>query len=74
MWCYNNACIHYDPEHFVHGTECVFSKFIQDEYGDTALIQACRRGQVETVRVLLDHGVNVDYQNKARKDLNSTLA
>ena len=36
----------------------------QDEYGDTPLIAACRRGHVETARILLDHGANVDHQNK----------
>ena len=46
-----------------HGTQCVFSKFMQDEDGNTALIQACRRGHVETARVLLNHGTNVDHQN-----------
>ena len=43
----------------------VFSKFMQDKYGDTALIQACRHGDVETAMVLLDHGANVDHQNEA---------
>ena len=57
------VCIHYDLEHFVHGTQCMLSKLIQDKDGDTALIQACRHGHVETARVLLDHGANVDHQN-----------
>ena len=57
------VCIHYDLEHFVHGTQCMFSKLVQDESGTTALIQACERGHVETARVLLDHGANVDHQN-----------
>ena len=48
---------------FVHETQCVFSKHMQDEDGNTALIQACRYGHVETARVLLDHGANVDHQN-----------
>jgi ankyrin repeat protein len=46
--------------------KCVFSKLIQDMYGNTPLINACRRGHVETARVLLDHGANVDYQNKVK--------
>ena len=57
------VCIHYDLEHLVHGTQCMFSKLVQDEDGDTALIQACQYGHVETARVLLDHGANVDHQN-----------
>ena len=32
------VCIHYDLEHFVHGTQCMFSKLMQDEDGNTALI------------------------------------
>ena len=63
------TCVY--QEHFVHGT---LSKLMQNkDAGDTALIQACQCGQVGTARVLLDHGANVDYQNKARKHLNSTL-
>ena len=41
----------------------MFTKLMQDEKGNTALIKACRRGHVETARVLLDHGANVDHQN-----------
>ena len=48
----------------MHGTQCVFSKLMQDEDGDTALIKACRHGDVETARVLLDRGANVDQQNE----------
>ena len=55
--------LHYDLEHFVHGTQCVFSKFMQDIIGNTALIKACRYGHVETAKVLLDHGANVEHQN-----------
>ena len=47
----------------MHGTQCMFSKLVQDEDGDTALIQACQYGHVETARVLLDHGANFDHQN-----------
>ena len=47
----------------MHGTQCVFTKLVQDENGDTALIQTCWNGHVETARVLLDHGANVDHQN-----------
>jgi ankyrin repeat protein len=45
----------------LHVTQYVF---VQDEIGDTALINACQGGHIETARVLLDHGANVDYQNK----------
>ena len=44
----------------------MFTKLIQDEDGDTFLIKACQRGHVETARVLLDHGANVDHQNNVR--------
>ena len=47
----------------MHGTQCMFTKLMQDKYGYTALVVACRRGHVETARVLLDHGANVDHQN-----------
>ena len=36
---------------------------MQDESGDTPLIQSCRRGHVETARVLVEHRANVDQQN-----------
>jgi ankyrin repeat protein len=50
--------------YILHVTQCVFSKLMQDEDGNTALIMACQRGHVETARVLLDHGAATDYQNK----------
>jgi ankyrin repeat protein len=50
----------------VHATQCVFSKLMQDVYGNTALINACQHGHVETARVLLDHGAVTDYQNKVK--------
>ena len=48
----------------MHGTQCVFSKLMQDKNGDTALIEAREGGYVETSRVLLDHGAIVDHHNK----------
>ena len=36
---------------------------MQDEDGDTPLIKVCRGGHVETARVLVEHGANVDQQN-----------
>ena len=36
---------------------------MQDEYGNTALIEACYGGHFETARILLDRGANVDQQN-----------
>ena len=36
---------------------------MQDKDGSIALIKACEDGYVETARVLLDHGANVDQQN-----------
>ena len=59
----SHMCIHYDLEHFVHVTQCVFSKLMQDEDGDTPLIRACQRGHVETARVLVEHRANVDQQS-----------
>ena len=47
----------------MHVTQCVFSKLMQDRDGNTSLIMACRRGHVETARVLLKHRANVDQQN-----------
>ena len=47
----------------MHGTQCVFSKLMQDNDGNIALIQACRCGHVETARILLDYGTNIDHQN-----------
>ena len=47
----------------MHVTQYVFSKLMQDGGGNTSLITACRHGHVETARILLKHGVNVDQQN-----------
>ena len=44
------------------GTQCVFSKLMQDNVGNTALIEACEGGHVETARMLLDYGTNIDHQ------------
>jgi ankyrin repeat protein len=44
----------------------MFSKLIQSNNGNTALIEACERGHVETARVLLDHGAATDYRNKVK--------
>ena len=38
----------------------------QDEYGNTALSVACQEGHAETVRMLLEKGANIDYQDKVR--------
>ena len=51
------------PLYFVHVTQCVFSKLMQDEDGNTPLIRACLGGHVETARVLVEHRANVDQQN-----------
>ena len=37
---------------------------MQDKLGETALITAAGRGHTSTCRVLLDHGANIDLQNK----------
>ena len=43
--------------------QCVFSKFMQSKYGNTALIEACLLGYVEIARALLEHRASVDKQN-----------
>ena len=53
----------------MHGTPCVFTKLMQDEKYNTALIVACRGGYVETARVLLDHRANVDQNNVSSKNI-----
>ena len=40
---------------------------MQDDNGNTALMRACQLGHVETARVLLDHGANMDYQNNVSR-------
>ena len=47
-------------------------KLIQDGDSNTALIEACQLGDVERATVQLDHGANVNYQNKVREHLSST--
>ena len=37
---------------------------VQDAMGYSALIAACLGEFVDVVRVLLEHGANVDYQDK----------
>ena len=38
--------------------------WIQDKLGDTALIEACDGGHVDTAALLIDYGARVDYKNK----------
>ena len=40
--------------------------FMQDEYGDTALMGACKQGHVTIAALLIEKGATVDYQNKVR--------
>ena len=40
---------------------------MQGNTGNRALIRACLIGDIEAARILLDHGANVDYQNKVIK-------
>ena len=54
---------------FVHtcSLACVvLSQLMQDEFGDTALIAASAHGQITTAALLLDHGADVNKQNKVR--------
>ena len=37
---------------------------IQTKFGDTALIRAATEGHLETVRALIDAGVDVNHPNK----------
>ena len=39
---------------------------MQDENGETALIQACDKGHVNITTELLQHGAVVNYQDKVR--------
>ena len=42
----------------------VLSQLMQDEFGDTALIAAVDQGHITTAALLLDHGADVNKQNK----------
>ena len=39
---------------------------MQDEFGESPLIQASYHGHVATCRLLIERGATVDYQNKVR--------
>ena len=39
---------------------------MQNEFGDTALMAASKRGHIECATVLLEHRANANYQNKVR--------
>ena len=41
----------------------------QSSLSDTPLWGACRGGNIDTIKVLLDHGGNVDSQNKVHAEL-----
>ena len=55
----------------MHWTQCVLN-IVQDDDGNTALIEASQNGHAETARVLLDHGANVHYQNRVRNSTHNT--
>ena len=42
------------------------SQLMQDEFGETALIAASHQGHLSTAALLLDHGADVNKQNKVR--------
>ena len=42
------------------------SQLMQDEFGETALIAASQEGHLTTAALLLDHGADVNKQNKVR--------
>ena len=39
---------------------------MQDDFGESPLIATARFGHTSTCEVLLDHGANIDFQNKVR--------
>ena len=44
----------------------VLPQLMQNELGDTALIAAVNQGHLSTAALLLDHGADVNKQNKVR--------
>ena len=47
-------------------TYVVLSQLMQNEFGNTALIAAVEQGHISTAALLLDHGADVNKQNKVR--------
>ena len=43
---------------------CILLLFTQEEWGDTALINACREGHVTTAALLINRGAAVNYLTK----------
>ena len=41
----------------------------KDNYGDTALIEAARQGKDSTVSILIQHGADLNIQNKDGKTI-----
>ena len=37
---------------------------MQDEFGDTPLLEACDQGHLKTASVLIEKGAYIDFQNK----------
>ena len=44
----------------------VLSQLMQNEFGETALFAAVNQGRLSTAALLLDHGADVNKQNKVR--------
>ena len=44
----------------------VLSQLMQNEFGETALIAVTAHGHITTAALLLDHGADVNKQNKVR--------
>ena len=63
------ACVN-EPNDVSLGSLLSFSQWlmhcdpVQNEFGQTALITACKVGHIDTARVLLDHGAIIDFQDK----------
>ena len=50
----------------MYNFECQINFPLKDASGCTALFGACWRGCADIVRLLLDHGAIIDYQNLVR--------
>lgn len=37
---------------------------VTDDFGSTYLLHACERSEIEIIKILLEHDVNINYKNK----------
>ena len=54
----------FDNFNSIYASINFFSHPMQSDSDNTALIKACRRGDIKRVRELLDKGTHVDYTDK----------